>query len=127
MRPMAIAKSTGLDEEDPASMNEVFIIAPKNAAGPVRVPVSSPMPTSSSPKTISQANQTYHWFESMKLRNSRYHSYVIWACPPDGTATADVQKPWSAFPPSSHPAPLNLCQPASSQLNPTNRRIGSQR
>src|SRR5262249_31055165 len=72
--PIAIVKSTGFDDDEPASMNDEFIRAPKNAAGPVSVPVISPMPTRSSPNTISQANQTYHWLFNMNWRNSRYQS-----------------------------------------------------
>ena len=54
---MAIVNRTGLVEDEPASRNDMFISAPKNAANPVRSPRSSPIPTASSPRVISHANQ----------------------------------------------------------------------
>src|SRR6476659_4517566 len=132
MSPIAIVNSTGFVDAEPASMNDEFISAPKKAAGPVRAPNRRPSPTRISPKTINQANHVNALFCRRTLRKSRYHSKVIGGRPWSGSATAAVQKPFSAAPPSSQPGPhtpltgASLCQPASSQENPTKRRIGSQ-
>ena len=53
---MAIVNRTGLVEAEPASRNDMFIIAPKKAAIPVRAPSSSPSPMASSPKVMTHAN-----------------------------------------------------------------------
>jgi hypothetical protein len=74
MSPIAIVKRTGLVEAEPASRNDMFIRAPKNAATPVRQPRSRPNPTAISPKVISQANHASWWPCSRALMKSRYHS-----------------------------------------------------
>ena len=62
---MARVKSTGLVLALPASMKLMFISAPQKAAIPTSPPRMIPTPTSSSPQTISLANQVYHWWASM--------------------------------------------------------------
>jgi hypothetical protein len=55
----------------------------------------------------------------------RYHSKVIGGLPASGTATAAVQKPLRAAPPSSQPVPWILWRLASIHWVPTNSRMGS--
>ena len=49
---MAIANMIGFELTVPASKNEKFINAPKNAAIPVKQPTIKPSPTNISPKTM---------------------------------------------------------------------------
>ena len=48
---------TGLTDAEPASRKDMFIMAPKKAAKPVRTPTMRPSPTAISPNTMSGANQ----------------------------------------------------------------------
>lgn len=93
MIPMARVNSTGFEEADPASRNDMFINAPKNAAKPVSSPTISPIPTASSPSVISQPNQLYAPLSSRVWMNVRYQSNVMAGLPAPwaGIATACSQ------------------------------------
>jgi hypothetical protein len=65
------ANRTGLVDAEPASMNDMFIRAPKKAAIPVSAPKISAIPTSSSPTEITFANQLAQPLSSMNWTYSR--------------------------------------------------------
>ena len=69
----------------------MFIVTPKNAAMPVRMPRMRPMPTASSPTAMSQPNQLCAPLSMRSCRKLRYHSNVMAAWPVVGIATAPFQ------------------------------------
>ena len=71
---MAIVNSTGLVEAEPASMNDMFMSEPKNAAKPVSAPSISPTPTAISPATTRTANQSCAPLSIRYWMKSRYQS-----------------------------------------------------
>ena len=64
----------GLVEADPASRNDMFIRAPKNAAMPTNAPTSNPIPTNNSPKAMAYEKNCSIPLSIRNWRVVRYHS-----------------------------------------------------
>ena len=82
---------TGFDEAEPASRNDMFISAPKNAANPVSSPRIKPIPTAISPNVMTYVIQLSAPLSIRNWMKARYHSYVIAGRPSSGIATAFCQ------------------------------------
>ena len=91
MMPIPKVNSTGLVDAEPASRNDMFMSAPKNAARPVRQPKMRPRPTAISPNTMSGANQDSACALTSMVMKSRYHSKAIGGEPVSGMVTARAQ------------------------------------
>ena len=123
---MASVNSTGLVEADPASMNDMFMNEPKNAAKPGQDPEDQPDAHGDLAEHDQRREPGLGAVVEQRLDEAAVP--VVGDRRPALLGDRDRVGPVpgerrAAVEPA---APVTLCQPASSQAKPTNSRIGSQ-